>query len=224
VVVPYRTFSVRCGANSEGRRHRIILFWGCAFLQILLACSVNPCFGQKIINTIQKQGVNNDKIDTISKLLILSLIIDVTFWGFHGPSRIMEQMNAFWSRVTYRKFLLQGVMMQPLEWHNEYHSGDTIDKIEKGTSALFEFSEESYEIVSAIISLLVSYGMLVYYLSWSSVIVLFMVFLAMWITVKFDHKIVEQYGQLNRIDNQISASVFDAISNISTIIICGQNA
>jgi ABC-type bacteriocin/lantibiotic exporter with double-glycine peptidase domain len=110
-------------------------------------------------------------------------------------------------------------MNMPMDWHVDHHSGDTIDKVNKGTEALYAFSEESYQIIYAVIRLLGSYAVLVYFSPPSAFIVFFMVMLTVWITMKFDKILVSEYVELNHSENKISESVFDAISNISTVII-----
>jgi ABC-type multidrug transport system fused ATPase/permease subunit len=65
------------------------------------------------------------------------LFSSLFFWAFHGPARVLEIYNAFKVRRNYRYKLLEGVMNLPLDWHTEHHSGDTIDKVEKGTSSNF---------------------------------------------------------------------------------------
>lgn len=204
---------------SESSRKNIIFSWLLFTVGNIVYLLCQPLLWAKIINKIQLDGVNEANIWSICQLLALTILIELLFWAFHGPGRIIEQTNAFLARLNYRRFLLKGVMTQPLEWHSEYHSGDTIDKVEKGTSALFDFSEDTFEVISTIVQLIVSYIMLAYYCHSSSIIVLIMIVLAIFITVKFDTTLIGQYIRLNRNENEVSASVFDAISNISTIII-----
>ncbi len=204
---------------SEGNRKKVVVFWSMAVTSSSLGLFLGPLIFAKIIDVIAKEGVSSSSLLTLGSLLGSSVILELAFWAIHGPARIMERVNAFQVRASYRKHLLQGVMGLPMEWHVYHHSGDTIDKVEKGTSALFSFSEESFEVIYAIVRLIGSYGMLVYFSPSSAYIVLFMVILTMWITMKFDTILVKEYEELNRAENTISESVFDAISNISTVII-----
>ena len=110
-------------------------------------------------------------------------------------------------------------MSLPMEWHVDHHSGDTIDKIEKGTGALYSFSEDSFEVIYSGVQLVASYGMLVYFSPSSAYIVVGMTLVMIWITVRFDKVLIGQYKELNHSENNVSESVFDAISNITTVII-----
>lgn len=204
---------------SAGNQRKIIGFW----LMFIVAESIDlffqPLIWARVMNVIQEQGITSESIRTLFGLLMLTLAVTLLFWIFHGPARLIERTNAFRIRTNYRKHLLRGVMILPMEWHVEHHSGDTIDKIEKGTSGLFAFSEDSFEVIYAVVRLIGSYIMLVYLSLPAAYIVLAMIFISAWITMRFDRVLIGQYQQLNRAENRISESVFDAISNIATVII-----
>lgn len=204
---------------SEGNRKNVVWYW----IMFIVANSINlfcqPMIMVKIIDTVQKEGVNASNLKFLFGLLGLTLVVDLVFWAIHGPARCIERYNAFKVRYNYRKFLLKGVMTLPMEWHVEHHSGDTIDKVGQGTTALFSFSEDSFEVIYAVVQLVISYGILVYFSPPAAYIVLGMIFISCWITVYLDGLMLGQYKELSRSDNQISESVFDAVSNISTVII-----
>jgi ABC-type bacteriocin/lantibiotic exporter with double-glycine peptidase domain len=188
-----------------------IMFLGVGLFELI----VPPLVWAKIMDIILHRGV----VNLLLVFLGLMLIEPFLTWSLHGPARVMEEGNAFQSAANYRKFLLQGVMNLPMEWHSEHHSGDVIDKIEKGSSALSQFSQYSFEIIYAAIRLFGSYLVLIYF-SWpAALIVLAMLAVSVGITIHFDRILVGQYRQLNQADNHISESIFDAVSNISTVII-----
>ncbi len=204
---------------SDGNKSKIVLYWAMFITANIVELVPGPIIWAKIIDVITKQGITKENIGLLLTLLSLTVLIDVLFWGFHGPARLIERINAFKARASYRKHLLKGVMSLPMEWHVDHHSGDTIDRIEKGASGLYSFSENSFLVISAIVQFVVSYAMLIYFSPSSSFIVLGMILISIWITMRFDRVIIDQYKQLNRYENNVSESVFDAISNITTVII-----
>lgn len=204
---------------SEGNRKKVVTFWSMAAISASLDLFLGPLIFAKIIDVIAKEGVNSSSLSTLGLLLGAIVLLELVCWSLHGPARVMECLNAFHVRANYRKHLLRGVMGLPMEWHVDHHSGDTIDKVAKGTTALYSFSEESFQIIYSVVRLLGSYAMLVYFSPPSAYIVLSMMILTIWITMKFDKILVKEYEQLNRTENNISESVFDAISNIATVII-----
>jgi ABC-type multidrug transport system fused ATPase/permease subunit len=132
-----------------------IMFLGVGLFELI----VPPLVWAKIMDIILHRGV----VNLLLVFLGLMLIEPFLTWSLHGPARVMEEGNAFQSAANYRKFLLQGVMNLPMEWHSEHHSGDVIDKIEKGSSALSQFSQYSFEIIYAAIRLFGSYLVLIYF-------------------------------------------------------------
>jgi len=203
---------------SEGNKKRVVLFWGLCVIAISLDLFLQPLIWAKIIDTVSKEGIQEGNIQTLLTLLFATVIVELASWSFHGPSRVMEIFNAFQVRVNYRKYLLRGIMNLPLEWHVDHHSGDTIDKVGRGATALYSFSEQTFQVVYAIVRLIGSYAVLVYFSPSSGGIVLVMILITMWITMRFDRIIVKQYEELNKKENEIAESIFDAISNIATVI------
>ena len=204
---------------SEGNRKKVVWYWTMFIVTISISLFCLPLLWATIMDTVQKNGITQESIGRLLQLLALTLFIEFFFWCFHGPARLIEQLNAFKARVNYRKHLLKGVMTLPLEWHSEHHSGDTIDKIEKGTRSLFEFSEGSFEIIYGLVLLAGSYSMLVYLSYPAAFIVLAMILTTVFITTRFDKILIAQYKELNHSENQISESMFDAISNIGTVVV-----
>ncbi len=204
---------------SDGNRTKVVWYWTMFILANFITLFGQPFAMAKIMDTIQKEGIVVSNIKFLLELLALTLLFEFMFWLLHGPARCLERDNAFKLRTNYRKFLLQGIMNLPMEWHVEHHSGDTIDKIEKGTNALFSFSEDSFEVIYAVAQLIISYIILAYF-SWpAAFIVLAMILISARITIWFDKIMIQQYDDLNLSENQISESVFDVISNITTVII-----
>lgn len=204
---------------SEGNRRNVVQYW----IMFTVANSIyligTPMVYAHIMNIIQREGITSENFSVLVGLLLLPFLFDLVFWAIHGPARCIEKANAFKVRVNYRHFLLKGVMILPLEWHTDHHSGDTIDKIEKGTAALYSFSRDSFEVIYSVAQFLVSYAILSYFCLPATFIVLGMILISVWITIRFDRVILGQYKKLNRAENNITESVFDAVSNITTVII-----
>jgi ABC-type multidrug transport system fused ATPase/permease subunit len=64
-----------------------------------------------------------------------------------------------------------------------------------------------------------SYAVLIYFSRPAAYLVLAMMGVTAWITMRFDKVLIAQYKDLNRSENDIQESVFDSISNIATVII-----
>ena len=203
---------------AQGNRHNVILY----VLFFVIANSISflePLVIARMLNIVQEHGITPQSFHSLLFHLSILLLISVGFWIFHGPARVIENKNAFLVRANYKKYLIDGVMAFPISWHTDHHSGDTIDKIEKGTTALFNYSGSTFTTIQSIVRLVSSYIALSYFNLHAGYIVLFMVTMTLFLITQFDKVLVGQYKLINRAENRISEKVFDVISNITTVII-----
>ena len=203
---------------SEGNHRNVIIYI------LLCTCSavvwaLEPLFVGYFLNSIQTLGVSRETL--MHLLLILSgfLVIEFIGWALHGPARILELRNAFHVRKNYELFLLSGSLALPLSWHTDHHSGDTIDKINKGTGALYQFSSMTFDIIQGVVGVVTALAALFYFNVSSGVLVFSICVFTFYILTLFDKKLVPGYKKVNDMDNSISAKIFDALSNVTTIII-----
>ncbi len=199
-------------------RPRVVLY----VAMFVVANAINflePLVIAKLLNTIQELGVTSESLPSLVLLLGSLPLLTIGFWAFHGPARVLEMRTSFAVRAAYKQRLLTGVMSLPLEWHADHHSGDTIDKIEKGTEALHRFTEEGFEITEALVRLTSSFLALAYFNLGSGYVVLLMTTITVLLIMQFDRVLVPQYRQLNWAENRSSAKIFDVVSNITTVVI-----
>ncbi|MBW2996703.1 ABC transporter ATP-binding protein/permease, partial [Candidatus Woesearchaeota archaeon] len=199
-------------------RHMVLLYSALFFVANSLHM-FEPLIIAKVLNIIQEQGVTSANLSTILWYLSLFIFLYLGFWAFHGPARVIERKNAFLCRANYKKHLVDGTLGLSPEWHTDHHSGDTIDKIEKGTRGMFEYSGHVFEVISAVIKLIGSYFALAYFNLHSAYIVAFLGIVCISTILTFDKYLLRQYKELNRAENRISEKIYDIISNITTVII-----
>lgn len=195
---------------------RVILFLSLETIANLVDF-LNPLIIAWLLNEIQTQGLS----EPYKLLGILSLLLVTTlgFWAFHGPARYIERKNAFLVQANYKQHLIDGTLSLDAKWHSEHHSGDTIDRINTASTALFQFSQGTFVVVETIVKLTSSYIALIYFNLHSIYIVGFLTVIAIWIMLSYDKRLQREYKQLNEYNNQISQQIFDALSNITTILI-----
>jgi len=203
---------------SKGNRHNVVLYVS-LFVVANLIDFLKPLVIGYILNIIQEQGLTPESFHSILIGLIFFVVIEIILWLFHGPARIIELKNAFFVRANYKKYLLDGTMDLSAEWHTDHHSGDTIDKIEKATSALFEYSIGSFTIIQSLIKFISSFVAIIYFNLHSGYIVILTIAIVFPIILKFDKILVIKYKELFKTENTISEKIYDALSNITTVII-----
>jgi len=203
---------------SNGNRKQLWLIL-LLFLIANLISLLEPLVVAKILNTIQEQGLTQEVLPTLTIYLMMFLGITVSFWIFHGPARVLEEKLAFLVKANYKKHLIEGTLHLPITWHADHHSGDTIDKTEKGTNALYDYASELSAVIETLVLFIGSYIALVYFNIHASYLILFLAIITGTIILKFDKALSKQYKKLFRIENKISAKVFDVISNVTTVVI-----
>ena len=205
--------------THAGLRQKKIVLTTISFVLADIMEAAQPLVFAYFLNFIQKNGISKENFFNISLILTVFLVAELLFWVFHSPSRIAENKTAFAVKKNYKEYLLRGTMALPLSWHTDHHSGDTIDKVEKGSNAIFSFSENTFQFLSALVRLTISFGALIYFNFYTSFVAIFFTLFTFYIIFLYDKKLIPGYSVVNKLENIISAKVFDVISNITTVII-----
>ncbi|PKL36452.1 hypothetical protein CVV38_00920 [Candidatus Peregrinibacteria bacterium HGW-Peregrinibacteria-1] len=201
---------------AKGHRHLVLIFTG-MFILAQLTLLLSPLLFGVIINEIQANGVTDNNLTHIIILLLGFVAIDLGFWIFHGPARLLENIAAFRSERNYREHLLSGVLNLGLSWHSTHDSGDTIDKVNNASMGMYRFSSFIFLIIEVLIKVIGTTAILFFFNVYLGSIALGLVILALIIIFLFDVRLIPQYKALNNFYNKISAVTFDSISNITTV-------
>ena len=215
---PIAYLAIKTWQYSKGRRH-IIVTYHVLFLLANAVWLAQPFVLARVFDAIQQQGVTAESLPRVLMTLSIFLVITFLGWMFHGPARVLERTNSFLVRANYKKFLLDGVMALPAQWHTDHHSGDTIDKIEKGSTALFTYASHNFEVIEVAVRLTASFVVLALFNIHSTYIVAILTTMTFAIILAFDKKLAAQYKLLFGAENKIAAKIYDTISNITTVII-----
>lgn len=215
---PVIFLSRRVWKYAAGNRGWVILYVA-LFLCANGAWLLQPLIIAKIIEVIQTSGVTEANLSFILSLCSLFVIQVFVMWLFHGPARVIENKNAFLVGVNFKMYLINGTLDLPLAWHVDHHSGDTIDKIEKGTRELERYASHSFETIESTVRLVSSLVILAYFDIWAGIFVCIAALVILVLIRVFDRRLIEQYRTLSKFDNEISAKVFDVISNVTTVVI-----
>ena len=205
---------------SEGNRRMVVLYLVMTWLSNLAHLCI-PLIVVLLSNELQTNGVTEGNFYYLLFLSSLFIVRNLVGWSLHGPSRIIEERNGFKNRADYKFGLLRGVAGLPISWHNEHHSGDTGDKIEKGGNGLSGFASNTFRVVIVANSMVVSFFILLFFDPGAGFIALFMMALTIFVIERFDRKLVEYYRILNRAENKIHEKIMDVIANINTVKILG---
>lgn len=172
-----------------------------------------------IFNSIQEQITSNAELKHLIVMISLLLVITIGFWMFHGIARILEELTGFHVNKNYINSKLRKVLALPVKWHKDNHSGDTIDKINRGSAAIANFSQgTTFEVVYAIINIFGSIIILFFIDYRIAIFALIFSILTLFAVARIDRRLSKYYKKLNFFSNKVSAAIFDYLSNVITVI------
>lgn len=203
--------------EAAGRRHILVLYvllFVCANLVNLL----EPWVVGNVLNTVQQAGELANPLQTITWSLLGLLGLTVGFWMFHGPARTLEIQMAFHVRQQLKDHLYGVVSQLPVQWHKDNHSGQTIDKIQKATSALYDFTSGTFVLIEMTVRLIGSVIALALILPVAAIMAVTVSVAALGIVALFDRFLVRWYRTLNQYDHHVAQALHDYLTNITTVI------
>jgi ATP-binding cassette, subfamily B, bacterial len=145
-------------------------------------------------------------------------LLEVMFWVFHGPGRVLERVVAYHIRANYKRHLVQLLTAMPLQWHRDHHSGESIDKVNRASNALLQFFEQTFYVCYMLFRFVGAQAILFYFMPSAGWIALGTTVLTVVIVYFFDRYLFQQYKVLNKFENRVSAAIQDYLTNISSVI------
>jgi ABC-type bacteriocin/lantibiotic exporter with double-glycine peptidase domain len=139
-------------------------------------------------------------------------------WGFHGPARIIERRLAFNLSRNFLHELYHQTLHLPVKWHEDHHSGATINRIRKAYEALKEFFQNGFLYLYAITKFFSSFIAMLFFSPLYGGIGVLLGILTVWVIFKFDKPFVKAVDETNEKEHIVSSTLFDSLSNINTVI------
>jgi ABC-type multidrug transport system fused ATPase/permease subunit len=139
-------------------------------------------------------------------------------WCFHGPARIMERTLAFHLSRNFLQEKYHQVLHLPVKWQQDHHSGSTINRVRKAYEALREFFDRGFMYVYALTKFIFSVVAILYFSPFFGSIAVVMGIGTIFIIRLFDKPFVKALNEVNESEHTVSATLFDSLSNIMTVI------
>ncbi len=215
-----RAFSILISAlwtYSSGRRPLVVLYV-CLFVLGNIVALFEPYAVGKILNGIQHAAGGQDGLMQIWWNLGLLVLLSVGFWLFHGPARILERQNAFFVRRAFKQHVFTIVTSLPLQWHKTNHSGQTINRISKASLALFNFTQNGFQIVGMLIRPMGAVVALFLIMPGAALLSIGVAVCFCSIALLFDRVLFPLYGAVNEREHHVASVLHDYITNIRTVI------
>ncbi len=212
---PYITLLRTAWRYARQDRKRYILVY-LLFVGANLAASINPVLHGWFINSIQKapEQIPNNTLLYAAGFLGLKLLE----WAFHGPARVMERKLAFDLSRNFLQERYHQALRLPVKWHQDHHSGATINRIRKAYEALKHFFDGGFMYIHALTKFVISFVAMIYFSPRFGAVGAALGLLTVWVIFKFDKPLIKSQEEVNDGEHVISATLFDSLSNIMTVV------
>lgn len=200
-------------ARLEKRRFLLTYFFF-AMSNIVIAC--NPLFYGWFVNELQIKGTNVLRTGWIYIALFLGFRL--LEWAFHGPGRVWERRLAFSLSRNFMEELYQKILHLPISWHQDHHSGATLNKLRKAYEALRDFFQNGFIYFYSFGKFFFSFGAMLFFSPRYGSIGVAIGFLTVLIIRRFDKPYVATLKEVNEKEHALTSTIFDSLSNIITVI------
>jgi ABC-type multidrug transport system fused ATPase/permease subunit len=194
--------------------------WFIVFYMLSLAGNIiektQPYIFSQIINTAQLSGGRD--VGALVYWCLLFAGASLGFWLLHGPSRIIERRLAYYAYRQFTTDLYNRVTRLPLAWHQDNHTGMTINRVTKASRALLSFTQDQFGTISMFIGIIVPTLTLALFSVWVAVATVIACSLILLVVVKFDKSLITLYDAVNEREHKISSALYDYIGNIVSVL------
>jgi ATP-binding cassette, subfamily B, bacterial len=200
---------------ARDQRPRYLLVYGMFVLSNLFT-ALEPIVWGVLINALQQADTN--ALREAGWYAGVYLLLQLVIWAFHGPARLLERELAFRLSRNFLDELYRKVLSLPVKWHQDHHSGSTINRVRKAYEALKSFFENGFMYFSTFIKFTLSFGAMVWFSPTFGLLGVGLGVLTIWIIMRFDRPLIRELDAVNEREHVVSATLFDTLSNIITVI------
>jgi len=212
---PYLFLLQVCWQYAGKMRFKYVLIYS-AFAASNLVQAAVPIIWGMYINDLQQNGANALQRTWIFALAYIG--IKLADWGFHGPARIVERKLAFFIAKNFMDEYYHKVLQLPVKWQQDHHSGEIINRIRKAYESVRSFFERGFEYVHTLAKFFISFIAMLYFSPAFGGVAVVLGIVVVFTIFQFDKPYIKSLEQQNEEEHKVSASLFDSLSNVVTVI------
>ena len=212
---PYIALLKTAWRHARNERPRYVFTYG-LFIIAGIIDAMHPILFGWFVNNVQQNGGN--AFHYVTLFAFGYILLKLFEWLFHGPARILERKLAFNMSQNFLMELYHQALHLPVKWHQDNHSGATINRIRKAYEALKHFFESGFMYLYAINKFVFSFGAMLYFSPLFGSIGIVLGAFTIYIILQFDKPYIETLDEVNEKEHVISSTLFDSLSNIITVI------
>ncbi len=212
---PYVSMLRTAWKYARQEKKRFILIYS-MFVVSNIIVAINPLFYGWFVNALQQNAGDVINMGWIYAGGFIGLRL--LEWSFHGPARVMERKLAFGIARNYVEELYHKVLHLPVKWHQDHHSGATINRLRKSHEALRDFFQNGFIYMYSFGKFFFSFSAMLYFSPLFGSIGIVLGAITVFIIIKFDKPFIATQREVNEREHEVSSTLFDSLSNIITVI------
>lgn len=212
---PYISLLRTAWTYARGEKQRYVFIYG-LFILASAAFATYPLLYGWFINGIQQEGAAY--LHYAWLYVGAYMLLKLVEWSFHGPARILEQKLAFALSRNFLQDRYHQTLHLPVKWHQDNHSGITINRIRKAYTALKSFFENGFMYTYALMKFVFSLIAMIAFSPLFGLIGVGIGMLTVYVIFRFDKPYIKALDETNEKDHIVSGTLFDSLSNIITVI------
>lgn len=212
---PYLSL-LRTSWKYAGRERKKFVLIYVMFLCAQLIAALHPLLFGWFIGKVQQ---DMHSVMRFTLLFVGGYIgLKFTEWCFHGPARVMERNLAFNLGRNYLREKYRQTLHLPAKWHQDHHSGATINRIQKAYDGIRGFFDRGFMYAYTLIKFVFSVAAILYFSPLFGSIAVLLGMLNIWVISRFDKSFIRTLKEVNEKEHQVTSNLFDSLSNIRTVI------
>ncbi len=207
---------LRTAWKYSGKKQKSFIVVYAMFLIANLIFSLNPLLLGWFVGKAQADS---------SKILTYALLYGACYfslklleWSFHGPARIMERSLAFHLSKNYMQEKYHQTLHLTAKWHQDNHSGATINRIRRAYDSLRGFADGGFGYLNTLTKFVFSVTAILIFSPLFGAIAITLGMFTVFVIARFDKPFVRSLREVNQKENGVTSNLFDSLSNIRTVI------
>ncbi len=186
------------------------------FIGANVIIAINPLLLGWFVNKAQNDTENIGKFALI--YIGCYVVMKLVEWSLHGPARVMERTLAFNLSRNFVQEKFHQTLHLNAKWHQDNHSGATINRIQKAYGALRGFFDCGFAYVHTFSKFIFSVTAIVIFSPVFGSIAVALGLVTIFVISRFDKPFIKTLKKLNKREHEVNSNLFDTISNIRTVI------
>ncbi len=212
---PYLSLLATAWRYARQQRGRYLLVYG-MFVMANLVLAAHPLLYGWFIQSIQQDAEGTLRNVWVYAGAYLGLVL--LEWAFHGPARVMERKLAFDLSRNFLDELYHQALHLPIRWHQDHHSGATINRIRKAYEALKDFFQNGFMFLHAFAKFIFSFIAIIWFSPLFGAVGVLIGIINVYVIFRFDKPFIKALDESNEKEHVVSSTLFDSLSNIITVI------